>query len=118
MLVWAFKVHIWEPLHGTSLVQPMLKHLQSKGVATQTRALGFQKDGWSCGYESLHLCDEVGRVEDVDVIVTPLPKDSSRKHCASSMQIAPSESPAPSQKWMGGGSELLEAWTISFYPSL
>ena len=28
-------------------------------------------------------------------------KDSSRKHCASSMQIAPSESPAPSRR-MGG----------------
>ena len=74
--VWTFKVHIWEPLSGTSLVRPMLKRLQSKGVAAHARALGFQKDGWSCGYESLHLCDEVaghrGSLEDVDV--TPLPK--------------------------------------------
>ena len=31
--IWAFKVHIWEPLCGNSLVPPILKHLQSKGVA-------------------------------------------------------------------------------------
>ena len=74
--VWAFKVHIWEPLSGTSLVRPMLKHLQSKGVAAHARALVSPKDGWSCGYDSLHVCDEVashrGSLEDVDV--TPLPK--------------------------------------------
>ena len=54
----------------------MLKRLQSKGVASHARALGFQEDGWSCGYQSLHLCDEVaghgGSPDDVDV--TPLPK--------------------------------------------
>ena len=75
--VWAFKVHIWEPLPDTFLVWPMLKHLRSKGVSTHARALGFQKEGWSCGYESLHLCDKVvghhGSLEDVDVILTPLP---------------------------------------------
>ena len=48
--VWAFKVHIWEPLCGNSLVRPMLRRLQSKGVAAHARALGFQEDGWSCGY--------------------------------------------------------------------
>ena len=52
VLVWAFKVHIWEPLLGTSLVRPMLKYLKSKGVSTHARALGLQKDAWSCGYES------------------------------------------------------------------
>ena len=54
----------------------MLKRLQSKGVSAHAQALGFQEDGWSCGYQSLHLCDEVaghkGSLEDVDV--TPLPK--------------------------------------------
>ena len=81
--VWAFKGHIWEPLVGTSLVRPMLKRLQSKGVFAHARALGFQKDGWSCGYESLHLCDEVaghqGSLEDVDVILTPAPKGSIKE---------------------------------------
>ena len=76
MPVWAFKVHIWEPLSGTSLVWPMLKRLHSKGVAAHARALGFQKDGWSFGYQLLHLRDEVvghrGSLEDVDV--TPLLK--------------------------------------------
>ena len=56
----------------------MLKHHQQEGFSTHVGALGFQKDGWSCGFESLHLCDEVvgdhGSVEDIDVIVTPLPK--------------------------------------------
>ena len=49
--VWAFKVHIWEPRFGTSLVRPMLKRLQSKGVAAHARPLDFQEDGWSCGYQ-------------------------------------------------------------------
>ena len=56
----------------------MLKHLQSKGASTHARALGFQKDGWSCGYELLQICDEVvghhGSREDVDIILTPLSK--------------------------------------------
>ena len=74
--VWAFKVHIWEPLCGNSLVRPMLRRLQSKGVAAHARALGFQEDGWSCGYQSLHLCDEVANQRGSldDVVVTPLPK--------------------------------------------
>ena len=45
--VWAFKVHIWKPLCGNCLVRPMLRRLQSKGVAAHARALGFQEDGWS-----------------------------------------------------------------------
>ena len=75
-MVWAFKVHIWEPLCGNSLVRPRLKRLQSKGVAAHARALGFQEDGWSCGYQSLHLCDEVAcrRGSLYDIVVTPLPK--------------------------------------------
>ena len=74
--VWAFKVHIWEPLCGNSLVRPMLRRLQSKGVAAHARALVFQEDGWSCGYQLLHLCDEVAnhRGSLDDVVVTPLPK--------------------------------------------
>ena len=43
--VWAFKVHIWEPLSGTSLVWPMLKRVSSKGVAAHVGALGFQQCG-------------------------------------------------------------------------
>ena len=37
---------------------------------------GFQEDGWSCDYQSLHLCDEVAnqRRSMDDVVVTPLPK--------------------------------------------
>ena len=66
-----------------SLVQQMLNRLRSKGVSTHARALGFQKDGWSCGYESLHLCDKVashqGSQEDVDVILTPLLKGSIKE---------------------------------------
>ena len=47
-----------------------------KGCCRTSSALGFQQDGWSCGYQSLHLCDEVaghrGSLDDVDD--TPLPK--------------------------------------------
>ena len=42
--IWAFKVHIWEPLCGNSLVRPMLRRLHSTGVAAHARALGFQED--------------------------------------------------------------------------
>ena len=54
----------------------MLRRLQSKGVAAHAWALGFQEDGWSCGYQLLHLCDEVvgQRGSWDDVVVTPLPK--------------------------------------------
>ena len=74
--IWAFKVHIWEPLCGNSLVRPMLRRLQSKGVAAHAQALGFQEDGWSCGYQPLHLCDEMANQRGSldDVVVTPLPK--------------------------------------------
>ena len=69
--VWAFKVHIWEPHCGNSLVRPMLR-LQSKGVAAHARALGFQEDGWSCGYQSLHVPGQRGSLDNV--VVTLLPK--------------------------------------------
>ena len=54
----------------------MLKRLQSKGVAAHARALGFQEAGWSCGYQSLHLCDEVANQRGSldDVVVTRLPE--------------------------------------------
>ena len=57
----------------------MLKRLGQSGVSTHARALGFQKDLWSCGYQSLHLCDEViahrAILEDIDAIPTPLPNE-------------------------------------------
>ena len=54
----------------------MLRRLQSKGVAAHARALSFQEDGWSCGYQLLHLCDEVANQRGSldDVVVTPLLK--------------------------------------------
>ena len=39
--VWAFKVWIWEPLPGDSLVRPMLKRLQQNGFSTHARAWVF-----------------------------------------------------------------------------
>ena len=57
--------------------------MMRKGVSTYARALGFQKDGWSCGYELSHLSDEVvghsGSLEDIDVILTCLPKKFIRE---------------------------------------
>ena len=40
--VWAFKVWIWEPRFGTSLIRPMLKRLLQNGVYTCS-GFGFSK---------------------------------------------------------------------------
>ena len=41
--IWAFKMWIWEPFPGTSLVQPILKRLQQNGVSTHAWALGYDR---------------------------------------------------------------------------
>ena len=65
------------------MVWPIFKRLQQKGLSTHARALSFQKDCWSCGYEFLHLCDEVpghqGSLEDIDLFLTPLPKGFTKE---------------------------------------
>ena len=55
--IWAFIVWIWEPLGGTSLIQPMVRRLRARQVIVHAKALGFQKDGWTCGYQWLHLSE-------------------------------------------------------------
>ena len=54
----------WHLLHSTNVETPR----QNK-ISTQAPAVGFHKDGWSCGYQSLHICNEVsahqGNLEDI-----------------------------------------------------
>ena len=45
VLLWALKVHIWEPISGSFLVRPTLKRLKPKGVAAHCSGFGFSR-GW------------------------------------------------------------------------
>ena len=104
--VWAFKVWTWEPFPDTSLVRPMLKHLKQKGISTHARALGFQKDGWSCGY--MNPCIFVTRLAISEAWKALIlfwrlcRKDSSSRHCASSMQLRLSPRHHPENGWEEG----------------
>ena len=44
-----------EPLSFIPLVCPFLATLKKHGLTTEHRALGFLKDGCSCGFQSLQL---------------------------------------------------------------
>ena len=46
-----FIILVWEPLSSIHLIRPFLSALKKHGQTTKHRALGFQKDGWSCGSE-------------------------------------------------------------------
>ena len=49
-----FIIWVWEPLSSISLICPFLSPLSKHHLTTKQRALGFQKDGWSCGFKSPH----------------------------------------------------------------
>ena len=51
---------VWEPLSSISLVRPFLAALKKHGLTTQHQALGFQKDGWSCSVQGLHITNWCG----------------------------------------------------------
>ena len=44
-IIWA-----WEPLSSIYLIRPFLTAIKKLCLTTKHRALGFQKDGWSCGF--------------------------------------------------------------------
>ena len=50
-----FTIWVWEPLSSTHLIRPFLLALKKLSLTTQHRALGFQTDGWSCGFQSLNI---------------------------------------------------------------
>ena len=50
-----FTIWVWEPLRSTHLIRPFLLALKKLSLTTKHRALGFQTDGWSCGFQSLNI---------------------------------------------------------------
>ena len=53
-----FVVGVWEPLSSIGLAPPFLAELKRHDFTTKQRALGFQKDGWSCGFQSPHIASQ------------------------------------------------------------
>ena len=54
-----FTIWVWEPLSCTNLIHPFLSALKKASRTTKHRALGFQTDGWSCGFQSLNTAKQV-----------------------------------------------------------
>ena len=50
-----FTVWVWEPLSSTHLICPLLMAMKKLSLTTKHRALGFQTDGSSCGFQSLNI---------------------------------------------------------------
>ena len=69
-----FIIWVWEPLSSIHLIRPFLSALKKLCLTTQYGALGFHEDGWSCGFQSLHITNLVvdHRGSFVDVPLTPL----------------------------------------------
>ena len=67
-----FTIWVWEPLSSTHLICPFLLAMKKLSLATKHRALGFQMDGWSCGFQSLNIAKLVvehrGTFSDVPLI--------------------------------------------------
>ena len=54
-----FVIFLWEPLSPITLIHPFLGVLKRPIFTTKHRALGFQKDGWSCAFQSLHITPQL-----------------------------------------------------------
>ena len=67
-----FTIWVWEPLSSTDLIRPFLSALKKSSRTTKHRALGFQMDGWSCGFQSLNIAKLVvehrGTFSDVPLV--------------------------------------------------
>ena len=50
-----FTILVREPLSSTHLILPFLMAMKKLSLTTKHRALGFQTDGWSCGFQSLNM---------------------------------------------------------------
>ena len=67
-----FTIWVWEPLSSTHLIRPFLSALKKLSLTNKHRALGFQKDGWSCGFQSLNIAklmvEHRGTFSDVPLV--------------------------------------------------
>ena len=66
-------IWVWEPLSSTHLIRAFLMAMRKLSLTTKKhRALGFQKDGWSCGFQSLNIAKLVvehrGTFSDVSLV--------------------------------------------------
>ena len=50
-----FTLQVSEPLPSTHLIRPLLMAMKKLSLTTKHHALGFQIDGWSCGFQSLNI---------------------------------------------------------------
>ena len=50
-----FIIWVWEPLSSMHLIFPFLTAMKKRSLTTKKHALGFQTDGWSCGFQSLNI---------------------------------------------------------------
>ena len=67
-----FTIWVWEPLSSTHLIHPFLLVLKKLSLTTKHRALGFQTDGWSCGFQSFSIAklmvEHRGTFSDVPLV--------------------------------------------------
>ena len=67
-----FTIWVWEPLSSSHLIRPFLMAVKKLLLTTKHRALGFQTDGWSCGFQSLNTAKLVvehrGSFTDVPLV--------------------------------------------------
>ena len=54
-----FIIWVGEPPSFIHLIRPFLTVIKKLCLTTKPRALGFQKDAWSCGFQSLHITNVV-----------------------------------------------------------
>ena len=67
-----FTIWVWEPLSSTHLIRLFLMAMRKLSLTTKHRALGFQVDGWSCGFQGLNITKLVvehrGTFSDVPLV--------------------------------------------------
>ena len=70
-----FIISVWKPLSSIFLIRTIPVELKRHGFTTEHRALGFQKDGRCCGFQSPHITNVVmdhwGSFSEVHL--TPIP---------------------------------------------
>ena len=67
-----FIIWVWEPLSSIHLIRRFLTAMKKLSLTTKHRALGFQKDGWSCGFQSVNIAklavEHRGSFSDVPLV--------------------------------------------------
>ena len=67
-----FLIWVWEPLSSIRLIRPFLTAMKKLLLTIKHRALGFLKDGWSSGFQSLNIAklavEHQGSFSDVPLV--------------------------------------------------